>query len=90
MYGFRWNEWNLEKLDKHNIVSHEAEYLVQHPPRGSPKRIENDKILVRGQTAAGAYIQVIYVVEKENDDEIFVLHARPLTANERRAFRRSR
>lgn len=88
MYGFRWNDWNRDKCDKHNVSPHEAEYVVNHPARGYPKRIQDDKTIVRGQTAEGAYIQVIHVVDP--DGTIFVLHSRPLTENERRALRRGR
>jgi uncharacterized DUF497 family protein len=88
VYEFRWNAWNRDKCDKHNVSPREAEYVVNHPFRGYPARIEDDKFVVRGQTAEGAYLQVIYVVDV--DGTLFVLHTRPLNENEKRALRRRR
>jgi len=66
----------------------EAEFVVKHAKAPFPRRLENRKILVKGQTAAGRYLQVIYLLEEH--DVVFVIHARGLNDNERRQFRRSR
>jgi uncharacterized DUF497 family protein len=89
MYGFRWNEWNIAKLDKHGIAIHQAEHVVNHAARPYPRRMEDGKWQVRGQAGDGAYIQVIFVQEFD-DDCLFVIHARPLTDHEKRNLRRNR
>lgn len=88
MYEFRWIPWNLDKISKHNVARREAEFVVNHPARGFPRRVDDDKIKVWGQTADGAYLQVIFVIEE--DDSLFVIHARPLTQKELRQLRRGR
>ncbi len=85
-YPFRWNTWNVDHIGIHGISPEEAEYLVNHPPSGFPRSIGDDKVLVQGQTAAGRYIQVIYIFSPPG--VIFVIHARPLNAAEKRAARR--
>ena len=66
----------------------EAEEVVNRARRPYPQQIDNRKILVRGQTAAGRYLQVIYLLEL--DDVVFAIHARPLTEREKRRLRRRR
>ena len=49
-YEFRWNRWNEEHVGKHGIELADEEYVVRHPDRGFPRNIEDDKVLVQGQT----------------------------------------
>lgn len=86
MYEFRWNEWNLEHATQHGIGRLEAEHLVDNPPRGWPRRIENEKMMVQGRGQGGRMIQVIYVID--DDGTIFIIHAMPLTTRRRRSRRR--
>jgi uncharacterized DUF497 family protein len=65
---FRWDEWNEGHIGKHNVSKGEAEYVGQHGNPPFPQEIGRGKFLVRGKTAAGRYLQVIYVVR--NDEEI--------------------
>jgi len=88
VYEFRWNSWNRAKCDKHNVLPEEAEHVVNHPWRGFPRKIGREKKLAQGQAPDGTYMQVIYVVDE--DDTIFVIHARPLTDVEKHALRRRR
>lgn len=88
VYEFRWNEWNLEKCAKHGVSREEAEYLVNHARAPHPRRTGDQKILVKGQSEVGRYLQVIYLLER--DDVVFVIHARSLHENEKRRLRRSR
>ena len=44
--------------------------------------------LARGQADGGRYLQVVYIFDPE--DVVYVIHARPLTAREKRRFRRRR
>ena len=85
---FRWNQWNLDKCDKHNVAPSEAEYVLNHPSRGYPRKIGDEKKLAIGQTPDGAFLQVIYVIDP--DGTLFVIHARPLTEAEKHAVRRGR
>jgi uncharacterized DUF497 family protein len=87
-YPFRWIEWNIGKCWQHGVNAGEAEYVVNHARRPYPQQIDNRKILVRGQTHAGRYLQVIYLLER--NDVVFVIHARLLTDIEKRRLRRRR
>jgi uncharacterized DUF497 family protein len=80
-YQFRWNEWNREKVALHNVAPEEAEYVVRHARRPFPLRVKDQRRMVWGQTAAGDYLQVIYLLESE--DEVYIIHARPLRAIEK-------
>jgi hypothetical protein len=83
---FRWIAWNIQKCSIHGVRPEEAEYVVRRARRPYPYKIGDEKTLVRGQTEAGRYLQVIYLIE--NEDDIFVIHAMPLTARMKRNFRR--
>jgi uncharacterized DUF497 family protein len=87
-YEFRWNDVNVDHIGEHNIVPSEAEYVVNHPYRGYPRAMEDDKYLAKGQTAEGHYIQVIYIFDPPG--VVYVLHARSMTVKERRALNRTR
>ena len=49
----KWNEWNIDHIAKHGVLPAEAERVVRFPDRGYPRRQEDGKWLVKGQTAAG-------------------------------------
>jgi uncharacterized DUF497 family protein len=83
---FRWIGWNIAHIARHNAKPPEAEYVVDHPGPGYPARPGDDKSLVRGQTADGRYLQVVYLIDE--DGTIFVIHARELTKNEKRRLKR--
>ena len=85
---FRWIDWNVDKCLKHNVSPEEAEYVVRHASRPYPRKMQDEKTLVHGQTEAGQYLQVIYLVDE--DDAIFVIHAIPLRGRKKRNYRRSR
>lgn len=87
-YPFRWIPWNVEHIAQHGVAPAEAEYVINHPLRGFPRGIGNDKALVQGRTMEGRYIQVIYIFSPA--DVVFVIHAHPLNAAEKRSFRRRR
>jgi uncharacterized DUF497 family protein len=55
-------------------------------PGAFPRRIEDDKWLVWGATSAGRQLQVVFVLDE--DGTVFVIHARDLTAREKRRLRR--
>lgn len=83
---FRWNDWNIEHIAKHGVSPEEAELAVRRAERSFPRKMEEDKWLVWGRGEGGRPIQVIYVLD--DDSTIFVIHGRPLTAREKRRFRR--
>lgn len=85
---FRWIDWNVEKCWKHSVVPAEAEYVVRHARRPYPQKIGDEKTMVCGQTDAGRYLQVIYLIDE--DDAVFVIHAMPLTPRKRRNYRRKK
>ena|SRR5437868_6871303 len=58
---FVWDEWNLEHIAKHDVAPNEAEEVANGAARPFPKRAGRGKYLVRGETSAGRYLQVIYV-----------------------------
>jgi len=74
---FRWNGWNRHHIAEHGIFVEDAEFLVRHARRPYPRRMGQGKFLVRGQTATGLYIQVMYIFDPEDVRD--VIHARPLT-----------
>ena len=88
MYEFRWNEWNVEHIAEHGVLPAQAEFVVNQPDRGYPRRGEEGKYLARGQDSAGRYLQVIYIFDPPG--VIYVIHARPLTPFEKRRLRRGR
>jgi len=85
-YDFRWIAWNVGKIEGHGVMTADVEYVVNHANRPYPKPIGNEKWLVIGSTRDGRVMQVIYVIDA--DETLYVIHARPLTPNERRRHRR--
>ena len=87
-YGFRWIGWNIGKVEGHGLTIEGVERVVNDARRPYPKPLGNEKWLVIGSTSGGKFIQVIYLVD--DDDMLFVIHARPLTPKERRRRGRRR
>jgi hypothetical protein len=65
-YEFRWNTWNVEHIESHGVSRWDAEYVVSHPGRGFPRNIEDDKVLVEGQTIDGIHARPLNEREKRN------------------------
>ncbi len=83
---FRWNEWNTEHIAGHGVAPAEAEAVIQGARPPFPRRIEDDKWLVWGRGLGGRLLQVVFILDE--DDSIYVIHARPLTDREKRRYRR--
>lgn len=83
---FRWIEWNIGKVAKHGVTPKEAEQVVESARRPYPTVAGDGKWLVLGQTGAGRYLQVVYLVD--DDGTVFVIHARPLSDPEKRRYDR--
>jgi len=86
VYEFCWIDWNLEKCASHGVNPSEVESVVRSAKRPYPKRIDDEKILIWGRSKSGRYLQVILLVDE--DDSLFVIHARPLTPREIHKYRR--
>jgi uncharacterized DUF497 family protein len=84
--SFRWNAHNLTHIAEHGVTSGEAQHVVTHAGRSYPRYIGDERWLVWGQTAFGAYLQVVYL--KDPDGTRYIIHARPLSQREIKAFRR--
>ena len=83
---FRWNQWNVEHIARHGVSPEQAEETIRNGPRPYPVPREDDKWLVWGRTAGGDLLQVVFIIDE--DDLVFVIHARPLTKNEKKRYRR--
>jgi uncharacterized DUF497 family protein len=83
---FRWNDWNVSHIGKHEVSPEEAEWVVQHAKSPYPRYREDGKWLVWGRGPAGRLLQVIFVID--SDDSMFVIHARSLTDREKKRYRR--
>jgi len=103
MASFIWDDKNTAHIAKHGISPEEAEHVVVHAHPPYPRQHGDRKIIARGRTEAGEYVQVIYVMETEadidysaidlvdldtDDEAYYVIHARPLSKDEIRSFRR--
>jgi uncharacterized DUF497 family protein len=86
LWNSDWNEWNIEHIARRGIPPEEAEHVVSSATRPFPRKIDDDKWLVWGRGSGGRVLQVVFVVDE--DDLVFVIHARRLTEKEKRRFRR--
>lgn len=85
---FRWNDWNASHIARHGVRLEEAESVVRRARKPYPLRRGEDKWLVWGKSEFGRILQVVFVLD--DDDTVFIIHARPLTENEKRRYRRHR
>jgi len=85
---FRWNDCNVEHVDKHGVTPDEAEMVVSGAKRPFPRKIGEDKWLAWGRGQGGRFLQVVFVLD--DDGAVYIIHARPLTTSEKRRFRRRR
>ncbi len=85
---FRWNDWNIDKVEKHGVAPEEAELVVGNASRPYPEAIEDSKFLVWGRGSGGRHLQVVFIISPEYT--IFVIHARPLTDAEKRRLQKKR
>ncbi|MEE9295959.1 MAG: BrnT family toxin [Phycisphaerae bacterium] len=83
---FRWNKANTEHIANHGVSPDEAERVVRNARRPHPLLRDDDKWLVWGRGHGGRLLQVVFILDEDNG--IYVIHARPLTENEKRRFRR--
>jgi uncharacterized DUF497 family protein len=80
---FRWIDFNIAKVEKHNLTVADVEFVIMsHPAVGRG----DGKLYVEGATPAGRWIRVIFV----EDDGIFVIHAMPISSRKASGARRRR
>ena len=82
-YVFRWIEWNLDHATKHGVNVAECEQVVR---AGTYRRASGGKFRAVGRGAGGRWLHVVFALTM--DDEVFVIHARPLTEIEKHRERR--
>lgn len=85
---FTWNDWNVEHIWLHGVYPAEAEMVVMGAKSPFPRAMEDGKLLVWGAGFGGRLLQVIFVIRE--DDNAYVIHARPLTDAEKRRRNRGR
>src|SRR5258708_6535827 len=61
-----WDDWNVQHIAQHGVEPHEAKEIVDGGRRPFPKARGNGKYLVKGRTAFGRLLQVIYVIRDLN------------------------
>jgi uncharacterized DUF497 family protein len=83
---FRWNKWNESHISEHGVEPEEAEEVVGGACPPYPLASADEKFLVWGATAEGRFLQVVFVMDEE--DSVFIIHARPLTDKEKKRYRR--
>ena len=68
MIVFSWNSANIAHIAKHAVEPADAEYVVRNGGKGFPRKLGDGKLIVKGRTRQGRWIQVIYICPA--DDEI--------------------
>lgn len=83
---FRWNDWNVEHIARHGVDPYDAETIIASARQPYPLHRGDGKWLVWGRDRGGRLLQVVFVLDE--DDAVYVIHARPLTPREKARFRR--
>ena len=78
----------MEHLARHAVKPEETEHVVMVARQPYPLERPDDKWLVWGRTRPGRALQVVFLLD--DDDTIYVIHARDLTTREKQRFRRRR
>ncbi len=83
---FRWNEWNTGHIGKHGVTPEEAEQVVRGAKGSYLIYARDGKYLAWGRGRGARMLQVAYVLD--DDDAVYVIHARRLKGKEKRRFRK--
>lgn len=59
-FVFAWDDWNKEHVTKQGSNAADAKYIITHAQEPFPREIGDGKFLIWGQTASGAYLQVVF------------------------------
>jgi uncharacterized protein len=80
----RDSEWSTEHIANHGVTMDEVrEAILERPFWTTPGR--NDTQLIYGKTYSGRFLFVVALIE---DEEAFIVTARPMTDAERKTFQR--
>ena len=85
---FRWNDWNIDHIARHGVDPEDAEWVIANAQQPYPEHRGDGKWLVWGPRRDGRLHQVVFVLDE--DDTVYVIHARALTRREQTRFRRRR
>src|SRR5687767_7266125 len=77
-----WDRANTEHIRKHDVTKAEAEFVLNHAAPPFPDELGEGKYVVRGQTAAGRYLQVIFVYKSPGELDYLSLTLEELIAFE--------
>jgi uncharacterized DUF497 family protein len=77
---FSWNDWNVGHIASHGVLPEEAEEIVRGVRPPFPRDAGEEKYLVWGQTSAGRYLQVIYILPDDEDVDVDGFEAAELLA----------
>lgn len=80
----RWNEWNIEHIQRHRISQDEVEEVCYS--RHFAVKSGRSKMALWGQTADGRYLLVILVVEEYGD--FYPISARDMEEKEKRNYKK--
>jgi uncharacterized DUF497 family protein len=82
-FAFRWVAWNLDHATKHGVPVAECEHVIRS---GQYRQAEDGRYRAVGRGRGGRWLQVVFALTP--DDEVFVIHARPLTDPEKNRERK--
>ena len=85
---FRWNEWNVEHIGTHGVAPDEAEQVVCNAEGPYLAYRGEGKYMAWGRGRGGRLLQVVYIFD--DDDAVYVIHARQLADKEKRRFQKRR
>ncbi len=81
------SETNLPHIYNHQVLEQEVEDILRRPGEDRQGR-ENSRVAI-GQTQAGRYLKIIYVLDRE-PNSVFVITAYELTGKPLAAYKRRR
>jgi uncharacterized DUF497 family protein len=81
--AFLWRRRNLAHIAKHGVSPYEARRVVERASRPYPMKAGQRKWLVRGRTATGRALQVIFLTLEAHEVDVANLTLADLVAFER-------
>jgi hypothetical protein len=84
--AFRWNDWNLDHAAKHGCKIAEIESVVRREIKRAQKKGDG-KYRVEGRGQGDRFIEIVFVVDDDENEAIYVIHAMPLSTRRRRRRR---
>jgi uncharacterized DUF497 family protein len=64
---FTWDQKNRLHILEHNVTPEEAQFVVDHAKTPFPQDVGDGKRRVWGATITGRFLQVIYVLKRQDD-----------------------